>query len=96
MDQDIVLITANYRLGTLGMSVYIKCIYFEIKFAGFLSMGTKEAPGNNGLKDQVLVLKWIRQNIMSFGGDPDNISILGYSVGAMSAILHMMSPMSQG
>lgn len=63
---------------------------------GFLSLGTKDATGNYGLKDQVLVLKWIRHTITSFGGDSDNITILGYSVGSMSAILHMMSPMSRG
>lgn len=42
------------------------------------------------------VLKWIKNNIISFGGDSENVTILGYSVGAMSAILHMMSPMSEG
>ncbi|KAJ8923071.1 hypothetical protein NQ315_001623 [Exocentrus adspersus] len=79
MDQDIVLVTFNYRLGTLG----------------FLSTGDKEAPGNNGLRDQVLVLKWVKQNIAAFGGDPDCVTILGYSAGAWSVILHMVSPMSQ-
>lgn len=59
-------------------------------------MGTKEAPGNNGLKDQVEVLKWVKRNIASFGGDESNVTLFGYSVGAMSAILHMMSPMSEG
>lgn len=66
------------------------------RIVGFLSMGTKDAPGNNGLKDQVQVLKWIRNNVMSFGGNPECVTILGYSVGAMSAILHLMSPMSKG
>lgn len=59
-------------------------------------MGTKDAPGNNGLKDQVEALKWVKTNIPSFGGDQNNVIILGYSVGAMSVILHLMSPMSQG
>lgn len=59
-------------------------------------MGNKDAPGNNGLKDQVEVLKWIKVNIYAFGGDPDSVTILGYSAGAMSAILHLMSPMSKG
>ncbi|KAJ8959088.1 hypothetical protein NQ318_022345 [Aromia moschata] len=78
MDQDIVLVTFNYRLATLG----------------FLSTGDKEAPGNLGLKDQVVLLKWVKQNIAAFGGDPDNVTILGYSAGAWSVILHMVSPMS--
>ncbi|XP_018565472.1 esterase E4-like [Anoplophora glabripennis] len=79
VDQDIVLVTISYRLGTLG----------------FLSTGDKEAPGNNGLKDQVQALKWVKQNIESFGGDPDCVTIMGYGAGAMSVILHMVSPMSQ-
>ncbi|XP_030763816.1 esterase E4-like [Sitophilus oryzae] len=80
MDQDIVLVTFNYRLGTLG----------------FLSTGEKDAPGNNGLKDQVQVLKWVKQNIESFGGDPNSVTILGYSAGAISVVLHMVSPLSAG
>lgn len=80
MDRDIVLVTFNYRLGTLG----------------FLSTGTEEAPGNNGLKDQVAVLKWVRLHISKFGGDPNSVTIMGYSAGAMSVTLHMVSPMSRG
>lgn len=80
MDQDVVLVTFNYRLGTLG----------------FLATGEKEAPGNNGLKDQVEVLKWVNQNIAPFGGDPKSVTILGYSAGAISVVLHMISPMSTG
>ncbi|XP_056638295.1 juvenile hormone esterase-like [Diorhabda sublineata] len=80
MDQDIVLVTFNYRIGSLG----------------FISTGDEVAPGNNGLKDQVVVLKWVQQNIASFGGDPDSVTILGYSAGAWSVTLHMVSPMSEG
>ncbi|XP_050308629.1 esterase E4-like [Anthonomus grandis grandis] len=80
LDQDVVLVTFNYRLGTLG----------------FLATGEKDAPGNNGLKDQVQVLKWIKQNIEAFGGDPNSVTIMGYSAGAMSVVLHMVSPMSVG
>ncbi|GJQ73730.1 hypothetical protein Trydic_g14064 [Trypoxylus dichotomus] len=80
LDEDIVLVTANYRLGSLG----------------FLSTGTKEAPGNNGFKDQVVVLKWIRDHIKVFGGDPDMVTLSGYSAGAVSTTLHMISPMSRG
>ncbi|CAH1958126.1 unnamed protein product [Acanthoscelides obtectus] len=63
---------------------------------GFLATGDKEAPGNNGLKDQVLVLKWVQKYIESFGGDPNSVTLLGYSSGSWSAILHMLSPMSKG
>ncbi|XP_050295651.1 esterase E4-like [Anthonomus grandis grandis] len=80
MDQDIILVTFNYRLGTLG----------------FLSTGEKEAPGNNGLKDQVQVLRWIKQNIEAFGGDSGSVTIQGYSAGSISVTCHMVSPMSRG
>lgn len=77
---DIVLVTINYRLSLLG----------------FLSTGTKEAPGNNGLKDQVIALRWVRDHIHSFGGDPQSVTLMGYSAGGMSITLHMVSPMSKG
>ncbi|KAG5884814.1 hypothetical protein JTB14_012022 [Gonioctena quinquepunctata] len=80
LDQDIVLVTFNYRLATLG----------------FLSTGDKHAPGNNGFKDQVEVLKWVQNNIQAFGGDPNSVTLVGYSAGGWSNVLHMLSPMSQG
>lgn len=61
-----------------------------------MSTGDKEAPGNNGLKDQVVLLKWVKQNIEAFGGDPDNVTITGYSAGGWSVIFHMLSPLSRG
>ncbi|CAH0564911.1 unnamed protein product [Brassicogethes aeneus] len=80
LDQEVVLVTFNYRIGTLG----------------FLSTGDKEAPGNNGLKDQVLLLKWVKDNIAAFGGDPDMVTLMGYDFGADAVTLHMVSQMSQG
>ncbi|XP_015597183.1 esterase E4 [Cephus cinctus] len=80
LDQDIVLVTTNYRLASLG----------------FLSTGDSLAPGNLGLKDQVEALRWIKKNIASFGGDPDSVTITGYSAGSWSVTLHMISPMSKG
>ncbi|KAF5277162.1 hypothetical protein FQR65_LT03868 [Abscondita terminalis] len=80
LDRDIVLVTINYRLGSLG----------------FISTGDKLAPGNNGLKDQVLALKWVQENIASFGGDPNLVTIVGYSAGGVSVAAHLISPMSAG
>ncbi|XP_046396536.1 juvenile hormone esterase-like [Ischnura elegans] len=80
MDEDIVFVAFNYRLGALG----------------FLSTGDSEVPGNNGLKDQLQALKWVHDNIASFGGDPNLVTIYGYSAGAASVQYHMASPRSAG
>lgn len=78
MDRDVVFVTINYRLGALG----------------FLATGTEEAPGNVGLKDQVLAsLKWIKTNIRSFGGNPDRVTIAGLSAGGYSNTALMASPL---
>lgn len=64
--------------------------------AGFLSTGDALAPGNNGFKDQVAALRWVRRHIATFGGDPDKVTVAGYSAGAFSVMLHTVSPMSKG
>lgn len=80
MERDVVLVTINYRLGAFG----------------FLSLGTKEIPGNAGFKDQVLALRWVQKNIKSFGGDPSLVTIMGNSAGAYAVTAHMISPISKG
>ncbi|KAJ3635702.1 hypothetical protein MTP99_008591 [Tenebrio molitor] len=80
LEKDVVVATLNYRLGILG----------------FLSTGDMVVPGNNGLKDQVMALKWIKNNIENFGGDPNKITIFGQSAGSASVSYHMQSPQSKG
>ncbi|XP_055584964.1 juvenile hormone esterase [Uranotaenia lowii] len=62
---------------------------------GFLGTG-QDAPGNSGLKDQVLALKWVRDNIAAFGGNPKDVTIFGQSAGSVSVHMLMMSPMAKG
>ncbi|CAH4028842.1 unnamed protein product [Pieris brassicae] len=78
--KDVILVTLNYRLQILG----------------FLSLQTKDISGNMGLKDQVSAIKWIKNNIQHFGGDPENVTIFGQSAGAVSVSYHLISPMTKG
>lgn len=77
---DVVLVTINYRLSTLG----------------FLSMDDGETNGNFGLADQIMALDWVRENIAGFGGDPDRITIAGQSAGASSVRVLLGSPQAIG
>ena len=61
LDQDLVLVGVNYRLGALG----------------WLSLGCDELPGNLGLWDQRMALLWVQENIAAFGGDPKRVTLLG-------------------
>ncbi|CAH0586805.1 unnamed protein product [Chrysodeixis includens] len=76
----VVLVTINYRLEALG----------------FLCLDTEDVPGNAGLKDQSAAMRWVRDNITNFGGDPDNVTIFGESAGGASTCFHVISPMSKG
>ena len=80
VDEDVVIVTINYRLGVLG----------------FLSTGDEIIPGNMGMWDQVLALKWVQKNIKAFGGDPDNVTIFGESAGGMSVSYLLLSPAASG
>lgn len=60
LDHDVILVTGNYRLGVLG----------------FLSTEDANCPGNFGLKDQVMILKWVQENIKQFGGNPNRLNTI--------------------
>ncbi|XP_061395058.1 uncharacterized protein LOC133330663 [Musca vetustissima] len=79
MQKDVVIVTLNYRLDSLG--------FLSIKDP------TLEIPGNAGLKDQILALKWVKKYIRYFNGDPDNITLFGNSVGAAS--VHYLTATNQ-
>lgn len=61
-----------------------------------MGYGTNELSGNFGLKDQVFVLKWIQKNIAAFGGNPNEVTLLGNSAGSMASHFHLYSPLSKG
>lgn len=82
MMSDVVLVTINYRLGPLG----------------FLTLPDKSlnVPGNAGLKDQQLAMRFVKDNICGFGGDPNNITLFGHSSGATCVGLHCLAESSRG
>jgi carboxylesterase type B len=63
---------------------------------GFLNLGTPVVSGNFGLKDQVATLKWVKNNIQSFGGDPNNVTLFGESGGGVSIHYLLISPLAKG
>lgn len=81
LKEDIVLVSINYRLGLLGFLV--------------LNDTSLNVPGNAGLKDQILALKWVKKNIKAFNGDPARITIFGISAGAVSIDFILLSPLAK-
>lgn len=69
---------------------------FLLFFSGFLSTEDEYSPGNYGLLDQTMALRWVRDNIANFGGDPNKVTIFGNSAGSASVNLHLISPLSKG
>lgn len=57
-----------------------------------MNLEMKECSGNQGIKDIIMALRWIKDNVASFGGDPENVTLLGCSSGAAIINLLMLSP----
>lgn len=79
VQENVIVVTFNYRLGTFG----------------FLYLPKAGIEGNAGLKDQLEVFKWVKQNISKFGGDPNNVTVFGESAGGASTHLHLLSDNSR-
>lgn len=98
--RDIVFVTINYRLGILGKAVKYKSLFIPTfaSLKGFLKLEdpSLEIPGNAGLKDIVLALRWVKDNIKNFSGDPCNITIFGNSTGSSAVHYLIYSPLAKG
>ncbi len=84
VEQGVVVVTINFRLGALG----------------FLAQPALDAEGhaaiNYGLLDQQAALRWVRENIAGFGGDPRNVTLFGESSGGLSVLSNLVSPAAAG
>jgi para-nitrobenzyl esterase len=84
--EGVVVVSINYRLGVLGWLAHPDL--------------SAESPagisGNYGLMDQIAALEWVKRNVESFGGDPDNVTIAGESAGGLSVLYLMSSPLARG
>jgi para-nitrobenzyl esterase len=85
-NEDVIVVTFNYRLGVLG--------YFSHPELSAESL--HGASGNYGTLDQIAALQWVKRNIAAFGGDPDRVMLFGESAGALSITHLMASPLATG
>lgn len=84
--QRVVFVSMNYRMGRFGFFAH----------PALVNESPEEPVGNYGYMDQLAALKWVRQNIRAFGGDPTKVTIFGESAGGGSVMAHMISPLSRG
>lgn len=84
--QGVVVVNCNYRVGAFGF----------LADSGLTQESPHHSSGNYALLDQIAALKWVKQNIAAFGGDPHNVTIFGQSAGAASVWMLMQSPLAQG
>lgn len=83
--QNVILVTINYRLNIFGWMTHPE----------LTAESEHNSSGNYGLLDQIAALGWVRRNIASFGGDPDNITIAGQSAGAMCIQALLTTPLTE-
>lgn len=82
----VVVVTINYRLGIFGFFAH----------PGLTAESPHHTSGNYGLLDQLAALKWVRENIAKFGGDPNRVTLFGQSAGAIDTSILVASPLSKG
>jgi len=85
-EADVALVTINYRIGVLGL----------LALEPLAKESRDGSVGNYAIEDQIAALRWVRDNIAAFGGDPSNVTIFGESAGALSVCALVASPLTPG
>lgn len=85
-EKDVIVVSMNYRVGVFGYMAHPE-LSVETGYQG---------SGNYGFMDQLAALQWVQDNIEQFGGDPDNVMVVGQSAGSMSISVLQASPLSEG
>ncbi|XP_046404740.1 acetylcholinesterase-like isoform X2 [Ischnura elegans] len=98
----------GYMSGTSTLDVYdadmmavaedvaVASMQYRVGAFGFLYLGIDKAPGNAGLFDQALAIRWLKDNAAAFGADPESLTLFGESAGGGSVSIHLISPVSRG
>jgi para-nitrobenzyl esterase len=84
--ENVVVVSMNYRFGPFGFLAH-EALSEESEYGG---------SGNYGLMDQVAALRWVRDNVEAFGGDPENITLFGESAGGLNTCALVSSPQAKG
>ena len=82
----VIVVTINYRLGVFGFFAHPE----------LTAESPSKASGNQGIEDQIAALRWVKNNIAAFGGDPERVTIMGESAGGESVALLVASPLAKG
>jgi len=82
----VVVVTINHRVGVMGFLAH----------PALAAESPHKSSGNYALLDQMMALRWVRENIAAFGGDPQHVTLFGQSSGSYDLLLLMTSPLAKG
>lgn len=86
--ENLIVVTVNYRLGLLG--------WFSHQALQETADNAEDASGNYGTLDNIAALRWVQENISTFGGDPNNVTVFGESAGGRNVFMLLASPLAKG